>query len=71
MLSDLSRDLVSRKISPVELLNDTLARIDKHDGTIRAFIDVEREQALKAAGPRQSGMQRARPFRLMTVFRWV
>jgi aspartyl-tRNA(Asn)/glutamyl-tRNA(Gln) amidotransferase subunit A len=49
MLSDLSRDLVSRKISPVELLNDTLARIDKHDGTIRAFIDVEREQALKAA----------------------
>ncbi len=49
MLSDLSRDLVARKISPVELLNDTLARIDRHDGTIRAFIDVEKDLAAKAA----------------------
>ena len=43
MLSDLSRDLLARKISPVDLLNETLGRIDKHDGAIRAFIEVERD----------------------------
>lgn len=46
MLSDLSRDLAAKKISPVELLNRSLAEIDKHDSKIRAFLAVEREQAL-------------------------
>lgn len=49
MLSDLSRDLAAKKISPVELLNETLGKIEKHDGTIKAFLTVEKEQALEAA----------------------
>ncbi|MBN8220854.1 MAG: Asp-tRNA(Asn)/Glu-tRNA(Gln) amidotransferase subunit GatA, partial [Spirochaetes bacterium] len=49
MLSDLSRDLAAKKISPVELLNETLGKIEKHDGTIKAFLAVEKEQALEAA----------------------
>jgi len=49
MLADLARDLAAKKISPVELLNQSLAAIDKHDNTIKAFIAVEREEALAAA----------------------
>jgi aspartyl-tRNA(Asn)/glutamyl-tRNA(Gln) amidotransferase subunit A len=39
----------SRKISPVDLVKAYLARIDKWDGTLRAWISVDAEQALAAA----------------------
>ena len=49
MLSELSRDLAAKKISPVDLINSSLSHIDKHDGKIKAFLAVEREQALADA----------------------
>ena len=43
-------DLVRRRdISPVELTQACLARIDRHDQAINAFITVTRDQALAAA----------------------
>ncbi len=49
MLSDLSRDLSAKKISPVELLNQTLDQVGKHDEKIKAFLAVEKDQALAEA----------------------
>jgi aspartyl-tRNA(Asn)/glutamyl-tRNA(Gln) amidotransferase subunit A len=49
MLSDLSRDLAAGKTTCVAILEDTFARIERHDGKIKAFIEVEREAALMAA----------------------
>jgi aspartyl-tRNA(Asn)/glutamyl-tRNA(Gln) amidotransferase subunit A len=49
MLSDLSRDLAAKKISPVELLNQTLELVGKHDDKIKAFLAVEKDQALAEA----------------------
>jgi len=49
MLSDLSRDLAAKKISPIELLNQSIGAIEKHDDKIKAFLSVEKEQAMTAA----------------------
>ncbi|MBV6492042.1 MAG: Glutamyl-tRNA(Gln) amidotransferase subunit A [Turneriella sp.] len=49
MIEDLSRNLVAKKISPIELLNETLSKIEKHDAKIQAFLSVEKEEALNAA----------------------
>jgi aspartyl-tRNA(Asn)/glutamyl-tRNA(Gln) amidotransferase subunit A len=49
MLSELARDLAAGKTTAVALLEAALAKIDKHDGEIKAFLAVEREQALAAA----------------------
>src|SRR5438105_469133 len=39
----------ARKLSPVELVQALLARIEKHNGDLDAFIDVGAERALDAA----------------------
>jgi aspartyl-tRNA(Asn)/glutamyl-tRNA(Gln) amidotransferase subunit A len=44
--SDLLR---TRKLSPVEYLSAFLARIDRYDGALNAFISVDREGAMAAA----------------------
>lgn len=49
MLSDLARDLAAKKISPVELLNQTLDQVGAHDQKIKAFLSVEKDAALDAA----------------------
>lgn len=49
MLSELSAGLSAKKISPVELLSDALGKIEKHDAKIKAFLAVEKDQALEAA----------------------
>lgn len=49
MLSELARDLASGKTTSVALVEATLQRIEKHDGKIKAFLSVERDEALKAA----------------------
>ncbi|MES0489063.1 MAG: Asp-tRNA(Asn)/Glu-tRNA(Gln) amidotransferase subunit GatA [Leptospirales bacterium] len=49
LLKDISKKLQSKEISPVELLNSYLAKIDKHDAQIGAFVGLERELALDAA----------------------
>jgi aspartyl-tRNA(Asn)/glutamyl-tRNA(Gln) amidotransferase subunit A len=54
-------DLVRRRdVSPVELTQACLARIDRYDKTINAFITVMREQALAAARDAEGEIQRGR-----------
>lgn len=49
MLSELSAGLAVKKISPIELLNESLGKIEKHDAKIKAFLAVEKDLALEAA----------------------
>jgi len=52
-------ELVRRKsASPVELTEACLARIDRHDKAINAFITVTRDEALKAAREREAEIRR-------------
>ena len=52
-------ELVRRKeVSPVELTEACLARIDRHDRAINAFITVTREQALKDAREMEAELRR-------------
>ena len=52
-------DLLRRKeASPVELTQACLARIDRHDKAINAFITVTREQALTAARDMEAEIRR-------------
>lgn len=54
-------ELVRRRdVSPVELTEACLARIDRFDGTINAFITVTREQALTAAREAEAEIRRGR-----------
>lgn len=48
-LSTLSKKISSKEISPVELLQSYLSRIDSFDPKIKAFIEVEKELALSEA----------------------
>jgi aspartyl-tRNA(Asn)/glutamyl-tRNA(Gln) amidotransferase subunit A len=55
-------DLIRRKaVSPVELTEACLARIERHDRAINAFITVTREQALSAARDMEGELRRGRP----------
>jgi aspartyl-tRNA(Asn)/glutamyl-tRNA(Gln) amidotransferase subunit A len=54
-------ELLRRKeASPVELTQACLARIDRHNKTINAFITVTREQALTAAREMEGELSRGR-----------
>ena len=48
-LASLSRAIQSRDVSPVEVTTACLARIDRHDRTLNAFITLTRERALADA----------------------
>lgn len=48
-LAQAARLVRERKISPVELVEDSLARIKAHDGVLKSFITVFEEQALQVA----------------------
>ena len=55
-------ELVRRKdVSPVELTQACLARIDRHEEAINAFITVTRDQALAAAREMEAELRRGRP----------
>jgi aspartyl-tRNA(Asn)/glutamyl-tRNA(Gln) amidotransferase subunit A len=56
--SDLLR---RREVSPVNLVEACLSRIDQHDRAINAFITVTREQAMAAARAMESEIRRGRP----------
>jgi aspartyl-tRNA(Asn)/glutamyl-tRNA(Gln) amidotransferase subunit A len=48
-LSELAAGLRARRFSSVEVTRAFLERIDRHQGTLNAFISVTREQALREA----------------------
>ncbi len=48
-LTDAGELIRTRKLSPVELTRALLARIERHDGRLNAFIRVSSESALSAA----------------------
>ena len=48
-LSELVSGLRARRFSSVELVRAYLERIDRHQGSLNAFISVTREHALRAA----------------------
>lgn len=65
MLKELCEQLTQKKISPVELLQDSLNKIKAHDTKIHAFVDVEAEQAMqqaKASEARLTSGTRLSPF---------
>ena len=54
-------DLLRRRdVSPVELTEACLARIDRHEPAINAFITVTREQALATARELEGDIRRGR-----------
>src|SRR5579871_937297 len=48
-LAELARDLKARKVSSEELVRSFLARIEKHNPKLNAFITVVKERALQEA----------------------
>ncbi|MGJ7571944.1 amidase [Variovorax sp. RB2P76] len=48
-LAEAARLVHERKVSPVELVEASLARIRAHDGVLRSFITVFEEQAMQVA----------------------
>lgn len=48
-IKEISEKLQSGQIDPVDLLQNYLDRIEKYDGTIKSFLDIEKEQAMQEA----------------------
>src|SRR5258708_20004571 len=48
-LTEAARLVRERKVSPVELLDTLLARIDRLDGAIKAWVAIDRARARSAA----------------------
>jgi aspartyl-tRNA(Asn)/glutamyl-tRNA(Gln) amidotransferase subunit A len=48
-IADASRAIAARRLSPVELVRDCLARIAARDGTLNSFVHVRAEAALAEA----------------------
>lgn len=59
-ISELAPKIRSRKISPVELMQDVLDRIEKLDPALNAYITVDTEGALKAARKAQRQIARGK-----------
>jgi aspartyl-tRNA(Asn)/glutamyl-tRNA(Gln) amidotransferase subunit A len=57
-LTDLSQALADKRLSSVELVEGLLARIDRGNGRLNAFLTIDRERALGAA--RSADAQRSR-----------
>jgi aspartyl-tRNA(Asn)/glutamyl-tRNA(Gln) amidotransferase subunit A len=55
-------DLLRRRdVSPVDLVEACLSRIERHDRAINAFITITREQALSSAREMERELRRGRP----------
>ena len=48
-LTEVGERIAAREVSPVEVVEATLRRIETHDGALNAYIDVHAERALAAA----------------------
>ncbi len=60
-VTDLARMIAAREVSPVEVVGAHLARIEKLDGTLRAFITLTADQALAAARQAEADVMAGRP----------
>jgi len=75
-IAELSRDIAARRLSPVELADALIGRIDTYDGQIHAFItrtfDLARRQAAEAeaeiAAGRYRGPLHGVPFALKDIY---
>ncbi len=75
-IAEAARLIAARKLSPVELVDDCLARIDRHDGALNSFIlvtaDTARTEARKAeaeiAGHGPSGPLHGIPLGLKDIY---
>ncbi|MGH7265899.1 MAG: amidase [Candidatus Rokuibacteriota bacterium] len=66
-VAELAAAIRARRISPVEAVEDYLARIARLDGRLRAFITVDAEGALRAARAREAELMAGRGGPLLGV----
>src|SRR5215469_16336378 len=55
---ELARRIRARELSPVELLEAVLARVDAVDGRVHAFMTVDAERAMAAAREAEAALRR-------------
>jgi aspartyl-tRNA(Asn)/glutamyl-tRNA(Gln) amidotransferase subunit A len=60
-MGELQRLIASKQVSPVEVVNAHLARIEALDSRLRSFITVTRERALDAARAAEAAVMAGRP----------
>ena len=60
-VTELSRLILSRELSPVELVNAYLARISRLNGQVNAYITVMEEEALEQARRAEEALSRGEP----------
>jgi aspartyl-tRNA(Asn)/glutamyl-tRNA(Gln) amidotransferase subunit A len=65
----LSRELQERRLSPVELVDAFLARIEAHDSKLHAFNEVYAEEARLAARAAEAAIRAGHAVVRCTAFR--
>ncbi len=58
---ELAAMIRSRKVSPVEVVKAVLARIERHNPALNAFVTVQAEEALCAAAKAEDAIARGQP----------
>ena len=67
--TELARLYRARKVSPLEVMQAVLARIDAVNPRVNAYVTLARESALRAARPATRGSGAARRSRRSTACR--
>jgi aspartyl-tRNA(Asn)/glutamyl-tRNA(Gln) amidotransferase subunit A len=60
-IADASKQIAAKKLSPVELTKDRLARVKKLDGTLHAFLLLTEDRALADASKAETRIMAGRP----------
>ncbi len=60
-IADASKQIAAKKLSPVELTKDHLARVKKLDGTLHAFLMLTEDRALSDASKAEARIMAGRP----------
>src|SRR5271166_5658358 len=66
---DLAALVRARKVSPVEVLQSVLSRIERHEPRINALVVLDREGALRAARQAEDAVIKGGPLGPSTVCR--
>jgi aspartyl-tRNA(Asn)/glutamyl-tRNA(Gln) amidotransferase subunit A len=64
-ISELARRIAQRQLSPIELTENILARIESHDGILNSYITVMTESARAAAKRAEEDVRAGRPLGLL------